>query len=176
MPMRRITWRTLRLLPRMADCEADSRWMVKLAIHPWTGGEGMNSCDFIPGAALRKTCLLCWRQVEDDLLVIASGELIGRANRVGILWCWPAGPVDGCVFKELDGVEHRDNRELLGHDLGQPLDCLDLCGRVGGRGVLLEQLIRLRIVPASPVCRARAGDVRAIEQRLQVVVGCWAKE
>jgi len=42
----------MRLLLRVG---LEIRWVVDLATHMWTGGEGMNSSDFIPRAELRKT-------------------------------------------------------------------------------------------------------------------------
>src|SRR6185312_7213044 len=113
MPTRRKTWRITRLLIQWLTCGCEHG----------SGAKGDELSQIHPPCPWRKVSwLLRWRQVQNHLLVVASRERIGGANRVGILWRRPASPVGRSVFKELDGVQYRDDRQLFGHDLRQPLN------------------------------------------------------
>ena len=85
------------------------------------------------------------------LLVVSRRQLVGGADRVEVLRGGPAGPVLGAVLVELHGVEHRDDRKIISHDARQALNGLLLRRRIRGRGVLVQKLIGLRVVPLRPV-------------------------
>ena len=67
--------------------------------------------------------------MQDDLLVVSRGQLIGGANRVEVLRGGPAGPVLGAVLVELHGVEHRDDRKIIAMMLARPwMACFCVAG------------------------------------------------
>src|SRR5579859_157993 len=88
-------------------------------------------------------------QVQDDLLDVRGS--VGAATGVRIAGGGPAGEVPGGVFVVVSASPQGDEGLILDEDLLDTLDGLHLHALVGGRGVLVQELVGFGVVPGDKV-------------------------
>src|SRR5437667_231022 len=87
--------------------------------------------------------------MQDYLLVIRAS--VRTTTRIRVILIGPAGEVLGRVLVVVSTSPQRNERLVLDEDLLDTLDSLLLRRKIGGRGILVQELVGCGILPGDKV-------------------------